>query len=95
MLKAVTKLFGNENEKILKRYRKKVLQINALESEMETLKDEDFPGRTEQFRERIKEGAVEDDLLPEAFALVREAARRVIGERHYEVQLMGGMALHE
>ena len=95
MLKAVTKLFGNENEKILKRYRKKVVQINALESEMETLKDEDFPGRTEQFRERIKEGAVEDDLLPEAFALVREAARRVIGERHYDVQLMGGMALHE
>ena len=92
MLKAVTKLFGNENEKILKRYRKKVVQINALESEMETLKDEDFPGRTEQFRERMKEGAVEDDLLPEAFALVREAARRVIGERHYDVQLMGGMA---
>ena len=95
MLKAVTKLFGNENEKILKRYRKKVVQINARESEMETLKDEDFPGRTEQFRERIKEGAVEDDLLPEAFALVREAAKRVIGERHYDVQLMGGMALHE
>ena len=54
MLKAVTKLFGNENEKILKQYRKKVVQINALESEMESLKDEDFPARTEQFRERIK-----------------------------------------
>ena len=57
---------------------------------METLKDEDFPARTEQFQERIKEGAVEDGLLPEAFALVREAAKRVIGERHYDVQLMGG-----
>ena len=54
MLKAVTKLFGNENEKILKRYRTKVVQINTLESEMETLKDEDFPGRTEQFRKESR-----------------------------------------
>ncbi|HCP34822.1 MAG TPA: preprotein translocase subunit SecA, partial [Deltaproteobacteria bacterium] len=95
MLKAVTKLFGNENERTLKRYRKIVVQINALEGEMESLKDEDFPQRTQQFRKRIKEGATEEDMLPEAFALVREAARRVIGERHYDVQLMGGMALNE
>ena len=95
MLKAVTKLFGNENERTLKRYRKIVVQINALEGEMESLKDEDFPQRTQLFRKRIKEGATEEDMLPEAFALVREAARRVIGERHYDVQLMGGMALNE
>ncbi len=95
MLQAVKKIFGNENERTLKRYRKLVVEINAHEEEMTPLKDEDFPRRTDQFRERLKQGEALDDLIPEAFALVREAARRVIGERHYDVQLMGGIALHE
>ncbi|MDP7464371.1 MAG: preprotein translocase subunit SecA, partial [SAR324 cluster bacterium] len=95
MLKQITKLFGNENERILKRYRKVVAKINALEPQMEALPDEEFPSKTAAFKKRVEEGEELDSLLPEAFALVREAARRKIGERHYDVQLMGGMTLHE
>ncbi|MEE3122188.1 MAG: preprotein translocase subunit SecA, partial [SAR324 cluster bacterium] len=95
MLKKLVRVFSNENEGNLKRYRKTVKLINALEGEMELLADQDFPKRTEQFQERLKSGETLDDLIPETFAVVREAARRVIGERHYDVQLMGGMALYE
>jgi preprotein translocase subunit SecA len=95
MLKKITKLFGNENERILKRYHKVVLKINMLEPQMEALSDEEFPSKTAEFKQRVEGGEELDSVLPEAFALVREAARRKIGERHYDVQLMGGMALHE
>ena len=95
MLKKLVRVFGNENERNLKRYRNTVKLINALEGEMELLADQDFPKRTEQFQERLKSGETLDDLIPESFAVVREAARRIIGERHYDVQLMGGMALYE
>ncbi|MGA1598969.1 MAG: preprotein translocase subunit SecA, partial [bacterium] len=95
MLKTFTKIFGNDNQRILKRYRKLVVQINELEPQMQALQDSDFPARTEAFRARLQEGASLEQVLPEAFALVREAAQRVIGERHYDVQLIGGIALHE
>ncbi len=87
------KLF-DKNAKKLKRYAKLVEQINALGPDMKKLSDEDFPKKTQEFKERLEKGETLDDLLPEAFAIVREAADRVIGERHYDVQLIGGIALH-
>ena len=95
MIKTFSQLFGNENQRTLKRYRKMVERINALEPDIRSLADEDFPKKTQEFRQRYEEGTSLDDLLPEAFAVVREAAQRVIGERHYDVQLIGGIALHE
>ncbi len=95
MIKTFSQLFGNENQRTLKRYRKVVDRINALEPEIRALSDDDFPKKTQEFKKRYEEGASLDDLLPEAFAVVREAAHRVIGERHYDVQLIGGIALHE
>ena len=79
----------------LKRYQALVLKINKLEPEMEKLKNEDFPQKTLAFKERIKKGEKIEDLLIEAFSLVREAARRTLGQRHFDVQLMGGIALFE
>ncbi len=78
-----------------KRYLPIVEKINTLESEFQALVDEKFPAKTEEFRARLAKGATLTDILPEAFAAVREAARRTLGERHYDVQLIGGMALHE
>ncbi len=89
------KVFGDANERKLRAYRKKVEQINALEPEFEKLSDDALRAKTEEFKTRIKEGATLDDLLPEAFATVREAAKRTLGQRHYDVQLIGGMVLHE
>ena len=94
-MKLIQKIFGSENDRTLKRYRRLVVRINELEPQMEQLQDADFPNKTEEYQKRCKDGEALDDLLPEAFALVREAARRVIGERHYDVQLIGGIALHE
>ena len=95
-MKLIQKIFGSENDRTLKRYRRLVVRINELEPQMEQLQDADFPNKTEEYQKRYKDGEALDDLLPEAFALVREAAaRRVIGERHYDVQLIGGIALHE
>ena len=94
MWKQVIKFFGDENTKTLKSFQKQVDKINELEPAMQALKNEDFPVKTEEFKKRIQNGESMDELIPETFALVREASKRVIGERHFDVQLLGGLALH-
>ena len=89
------KIFGSRNERLLKRYNKTVKKINALEPEVEKLDDAALAARTDEFRQRHKDGESLDQLLPEAFATVREAARRTLGMRHFDVQLIGGMVLHD
>jgi len=90
------KLFGSRNEKLLKQYRKRVSQINSLEESYEKLSDEELKAKTLEFKSRLKEsGESLDHLLPEAFATVREASKRVLKMRHYDVQMIGGMALHD
>ena len=91
----LSKIFGDPNERELKRLRKIVDSINALEPEMQALSDEALRAKTEEFKARLAEGETLDDLLPEAFATVREAARRTINMRHFDVQLMAGIVLHE
>ena len=93
--KLLRKIFGSRNERLVKRMRKQVAQINALESEYEALSDEELQAKTRQFRERLEGGESLDDLLPEAFATVREAGKRVLKMRHYDVQLIGGMELYQ
>ena len=94
MWEKANKIFGNENAKTLKGYRKVVEKINVLEPEMQAIEDKDFSKKTAEFQTRLEDGESLDDLIPESFALVREASQRVIGERHYDVQLQGGLALH-
>ena len=89
------KMFGNESSRYLKKVLPLVTQINDLESELQNLADDQFPVKTAELKARFSAGESLDDLLPEAFALTREAARRTRGERHYDVQLMGGVALHD
>ncbi|QSQ13937.1 preprotein translocase subunit SecA [Myxococcus landrumensis] len=89
------KLIGTKNERELKKAREKVIRINELESRMRALKDEDFAAETARLKQEIQNGRPLDSLLFEAFALIREGSRRVIGQRHYDVQLIGGMFLHE
>src|SRR3989337_2840916 len=91
----IKKIFGSRNERILKRYNKIVTKINALEQELRGLPDDKFPEKTSEYRKRLQQGELLDNLLPEAFALVREAARRSLGMRHFDVQLVGGMVLHD
>lgn len=93
--KVSRKIFGNANDRKVKGYQPRVLEINALEPETQALSDEALAAKTEEFRKRLADGAKLDDLLVEAFAVVREAARRAIGLRHFDVQLIGGMVLHE
>jgi preprotein translocase subunit SecA len=95
MLNLLKKIFGTKNEREIKRLRSVIQQINALESTMKTLKDSDFPLKTQELKEQVAKGKSLNEILPVAFALVREAAMRVRGERHYDVQLIGGMVLHE
>jgi len=90
----LTRIFGSRNERLLKGYRKSVEQINALEPRIMALSDEQLAGKTAEFRQRVANGEGVDALLPEAFAVCREAARRVLGMRHFDVQLIGGMVLH-
>ena len=90
-----SKVFGSSNDRKLKKYGPVVAQINALEPEVAALSDEALRARTEEFRARVKAGTPLDDLIPEAFATVREAAKRTLGQRHFDVQLIGGMVLHE
>ena len=90
-----SKIFGSSNERRIKVFRPKVAAINALESDIEKLSDSDLMARTAEFRQRIKNGATIDELLVEAFATVREAAKRTLGQRHFDVQMIGGMVLHE
>jgi len=96
MLGAVArKLFGSANDRRIRSYQSRVAAINALEAEVATLSDEALKARTADFKKQIEEGASLDDLLVPAFATVREAAKRTLGQRHFDVQLIGGMILHE
>ena len=92
---ALTKIFGSKNERILKQIQPLVERINSLEADIQKLDDNALAAKTVAFKERVANGESLDDLLPEAFAVTREAARRVIGERHYDVQLIGGIVLHQ
>ena len=94
-LNFLTFLFGSRNERLLKQYRKTVATINAMEPSLEKLSDDELRAKTDEFRARIQAGASLDSLLPEAFAVVREASKRVMKMRHFDVQLIGGMALHQ
>ena len=88
------KVFGSRNDRLLKQYRKTVEKINALEAEMQALDDAALQAKTAEFKQRIADGADLDSILPEAFAVCREASKRVLGMRHFDVQLIGGMVLH-
>ena len=87
-------IFGSSNDRYVRSARRTVDKINALESTIAAMTDEELARQTEIFRGRLAEGESLDDLLPEAFATVREAAKRTLGQRHYDVQLIGGMVLH-
>ena len=89
------KIFGSANDRRLKAYRPRVAAINAMEPEMERLSDDELRARTESFRAELAAGKTLDDILVPAFATVREAAKRTLGQRHFDVQLIGGMVLHE
>lgn len=91
----LNKLFGDPNKKALKEIQPLVELINSLESEFEKLTDEQLKNKTQEFKNRLKDGKTLDDILPEAFATVREASKRTMGMRHYDVQLIGGIALHQ
>ena len=95
MFKSITKMFGSSDEKVIKKMQPDVDEINELEPEFQRLSDDELGAVTVEFKRRITEGEDLDDLLPEAFAATREAAMRALGQRHYDVQLMGGMVLHE
>ena len=89
------KLFGSANERRIRSYQPRVAAINALEPELAALSDEALKARTAEFKKQVADGASLDDILVPAFATVREAAKRAIGQRHFDVQLIGGMILHE
>ena len=92
--KLLTSIFGSRNERLLKQYRRVVEKINALEPTFEPLTDEQLRAKTDEFKQRVAKGETLDDLLPEAFAVVREGSKRVFKMRHFDVQMVGGMALH-
>jgi preprotein translocase subunit SecA len=91
----VKKIFGSRNDRLVKQYMQKVRAINAFEPAMEKLSDAELVAKTAEFKSRIEQGEPLDKLLPEAFAVVREASRRVLGMRHFDVQMVGGMVLHD
>ena len=96
MLKSLTKLIGGSNEGVIKKIRREVLEgVNALEPDFEALSDAELRAKTDEFRARLQAGETTGDILHEAFAVVREAAKRTLGQRHFDVQLIGGFALHE
>ena len=95
MLGFLKRFLGDNNDKEIARYQKVVEKINGLEKQMEGLTDDKLTGYTAKFKERLANGETLDDILPEAFAVTREASRRVLGMRHFDVQLIGGMCLHE
>ena len=90
----LTMLFGSRNDRLLKTYRKTIERINALEGQFEQLSEEQLREKTQAFKDRVSAGESLDDLLAEAFAVVREGSKRVMKMRHFDVQLLGGMALH-
>jgi len=89
------KIFGSANDRRLKTYQPKVKAINAMEPEIAALTDDQLRARTQEFRDQLAAGKTLDELLVPAFATVREAAKRALGQRHFDVQLVGGMVLHE
>ncbi|MEG1466803.1 MAG: preprotein translocase subunit SecA [Hafnia sp.] len=95
LIKLLTKVFGSRNDRTLRRMRKAVALINQMEPEMEKLSDDELKAKTNEFRERLAKGVTVESLLPEAFATVREASKRVFGMRHFDVQLLGGMVLND
>ncbi len=95
VLKFFTKIFGSANERQLKTLQPIIDEINLLEPKMQSLSDEQLPQKTDEFKDRFKKGETLDSILPEAFALVREASVRILGMRHFDVQLIGGIALHQ
>src|SRR5690625_1121696 len=95
MVSLLRKFFGSRNDRLLRQYQRIVNQINALESEMQALDDASLRAKTDEFRQRLEAGETLDDLLPEAFAVTREASVRVFGMRHFDVQLLGAIALHQ
>ena len=95
MLNTISKkIFGTRNERLLRRYAKEVSKINALEPQLQALSDDALRAKTAEFKQRLKEGASLESLLPEAFAVVREVSVRTLSMRHFDVQLIGGMVLH-
>ena len=95
MIKGFLKKLLDDNEKEIRKYSKTVEIINRLEPQMTALPEAAFPAKTQEFKQRLENGESLNDILPEAFALVREAARRTLGMRHFDVQLIGGMVLHD
>ncbi len=95
IIKKIKAIFGDENQDFLNKAQKIVENVNILESEVFLMKDEDFPIKTQELKERLKKGESLDDILPLAFAMVREVSKRARGERHYDVQIIGGLAMHQ
>ena len=93
--KILTQIFGSRNERLLKTYRRSVESVNALEAQFEKLSDSELRAKTDEFRQRVAAGTTLDDILPEAYAAVREGGKRALKMRHFDVQLIGGMALHQ
>ena len=91
----LTKIFGSRNQRLVKHMQKDVGQINAFEAEISALNDEELRAKTDEFRDRIKNGEKVDELLAEAFAVVREVSVRTLDMRHFDVQMIGGMVLHQ
>ena len=94
-LNFISKFIKSSNQRELERIEKIVSKINLLENSIKNYKDDDFPKKTQEFKEKIKKGTTLESILPEAFALVREASKRTRNERHFDVQLIGGVVLHE
>ncbi|MDF1654223.1 MAG: preprotein translocase subunit SecA [Coxiellaceae bacterium] len=92
--KMLKKVFGSRNERLLRQYRKQAQRINALEADIQALSDEQLKAKTAEFKQRLSGGETLDDILPEAFAVVREVSQRTLGMRHFDVQMIGGMVLH-
>ena len=90
----LTKIFGSRNDRLIKQYRKTVALINGLEAQFEALSDDQLRAKTDEFRTRVAQGETLDGILPEAFAVVREGSKRVMKMRHFDVQMIGGIALH-
>jgi len=91
----LTQIFGSRNERLLKQYRRVVQDVNGLEPQFEKLSDAELKAKTDEFRQRFAKGETVDQLLPEAFAVVREGSKRILKMRHFDVQLIGGMALND
>src|SRR5687768_4189689 len=94
MLGLARKIFGSSNDRALNKFKPLVAQINEWEPTFQKLSDAELQAKTAEFKQQIQNGRSLDDLLPEAFAVVREAGKRVLGMRHYDVQMIGGMVLH-